>query len=212
MLPLPNLVAFLAAAIVLVIMPGPTVLFVIGRSLALGRRGGLLSVLGNAIGLVPIVVAVAFGLGALITSSVIVFDVIKYAGAAYIVYLGIQAIRHRKRVAAAMQEGMAPKSTARMLGEGFLVGVTNPKTIAFFLAVLPQFVAPEAGWVPGQLLLLGGIFIGLALLSDGTWALAAGSARDWFARSPKRVERLGATGGVMMIGLGGVLALTGSTK
>lgn len=212
MLPLPNLLAFLAAAIVLVVMPGPTVLFVVGRSLALGRRGGLLSVLGNAIGLVPIIVAVAFGVGALIAESVVVFTIIKFAGAAYLVYLGIQAIRHRRRTAESVQARLAPKPAWRMLAEGFLVGVSNPKTIAFFLAVLPQFVAPHAGWVPGQLLLLGGIFVVLALLSDGTWALAAGSARDWFARSPRRVERLGATGGVMMIGLGGVLALTGAEK
>lgn len=210
MLPLPNLLAFLAAAIVLVIMPGPTVLFVVGRSLALGRRGGLLSVLGNAIGIVPVIVAVSFGVGAIITQSIVVFTILKFAGAAYIVFLGVQAIRHRKRTAETMAAGVAPKSTRRMLGEGFVVGITNPKTIAFFVAVLPQFVAPEAGWVPGQMLLLGGIFLVLALLSDGAWALAAGSARDWFARSPKRIERLGATGGVMMIGLGGVLAVTGA--
>jgi threonine/homoserine/homoserine lactone efflux protein len=212
MLPLPNLLAFLAAAIVLVIMPGPTVLFVVGRSLALGRRGGLLSVLGNAIGIVPIIVAVSFGVGAIITQSLVLFTVLKFAGAAYIVFLGVQAIRHRKSTAENMTAGVAPKSTRRMLGEGFVVGVSNPKTIAFFVAVLPQFVAPDAGWVPGQMLLLGGIFLVLALLSDGAWALAAGSARDWFARSPKRIERLGATGGVMMIGLGGVLAVTGAKE
>jgi threonine/homoserine/homoserine lactone efflux protein len=211
MLPLPNLLAFLAAAIVLVVMPGPTVLFVVGRSIALGRRVGLLSVVGNAIGLVPIVIAVAFGVGAIVVQSEIVFTILKFAGAAYLVYLGIQAIRHRKQAAEAMRNGSrAPKSTLRVLGEGFLVGVSNPKAIAFFVAVLPQFVAPEVGWVPGQLLLLGGIFVGMALISDGTWAFAAGTARDWFARSPKRVERLGATGGAMMIGLGGVLALTGA--
>jgi threonine/homoserine/homoserine lactone efflux protein len=210
MLPLPNLLAFLAAAVVLVIMPGPTVLFVVGRSLALGRRGGLLSVLGNALGILPIIVAVSFGVGALIAESVVVFTILKFAGAAYLIYLGVQAIRHRRATAMAVQAGTTHKSTLRLLGEGFVVGISNPKTIAFFVAVLPQFVAPEAGWVPGQMLLLGGIFVVLALLSDGAWAFAAGSARDWFARSPTRVERLGATGGVMMIGLGGVLALTGS--
>lgn len=212
MVSLPHLVAFLAASIVLVIMPGPTVLFVIGRSLSLGRRGGLLSVLGNALGLIPIIIAVAFGVGALIAQSVVLFTILKFAGAAYIVYLGVQAIRHRRRTAETVVAGGAPKSTRRMLGEGFIVGVTNPKTIAFFVAVLPQFVDPAVGWVPGQMLLLGGIFIVMALLSDGAWALAAGSARDWFARSPKRIERLGATGGVMMIGLGGVLALTGAKE
>jgi threonine/homoserine/homoserine lactone efflux protein len=210
MLPLPHLLAFLAAAIVLVIMPGPTVLFVVGRSLALGRRGGLLSVLGNALGILPIIVAVSFGVGAIVSESVVVFTILKFAGAAYLIYLGVQAIRHRRATVLAVQAGATPKSTMRLLGEGFVVGISNPKTIAFFVAVLPQFVAPEAGWVPGQMLLLGGIFVVLALLSDGAWAFAAGSARDWFARSPTRVERLGATGGVMMIGLGGVLALTGS--
>lgn len=211
MLPVPNLLAFLAAAVVLVIMPGPTVLFVVGRSLALGRRGGLLSVLGNALGILPIIVAVSFGVGALVAESVVIFTILKFAGAAYLVYLGVQAIRHRKQTAATVQSGSAaPKSTLRLIGEGVVVGISNPKTIAFFVAVLPQFVAPEAGWVPGQMLLLGVIFVVIALVSDGAWAFAAGSARDWFARSPKRVERLGATGGVMMIGLGGVLALTGT--
>ncbi|MEO5534988.1 MAG: LysE family translocator [Pseudolysinimonas sp.] len=211
MVPLPNLLGFLAAAIVLVIMPGPTVLFVVGRSLALGRRGGLLSVLGNEIGMTPIVFAVAFGVGAIVASSVIIFTILKIVGAAYLVYLGIQAIRHRKQTAAAVQNSSAaPKSTLRLIGEGALVGITNPKAIAFFVAILPQFVDPRAGWVPGQMLILGGIFVGLALISDGCWALAAGSARDWFAKSPKRVERLGATGGVMMIGLGGVLLFTGT--
>lgn len=212
MVSLPHLVAFLAASVVLVIMPGPTVLFVIGRSLSLGRRGGLLSVLGNALGLIPIIIAVAFGVGALIAQSIVLFTILKLAGAAYIVFLGVQAIRHRRRTAETVIAGAAPKSTRRMLGEGFIVGVTNPKTIAFFVAVLPQFVDPGTGWVPGQMLILGGIFIVMALLSDGAWALAAGSARDWFARSPKRIETLGATGGVMMIGLGGVLALTGAKE
>lgn len=211
MTPLPNLLTFLTAAIVLVIMPGPTVLFVVGRSIAHGRRVGLLSVLGNAMGLAPVVVAVAFGVGAIVTQSSVIFTILKFAGAGYLVYLGIQTIRHRKQVAANVQDGArAPKSTLRVIGEGFLVGVSNPKSIAFFVAVLPQFVAPEAGWVPGQMLMLGGIFVGLALISDGAWAFAAGSARDWFARSPKRIERLSATGGVMMIGLGGALALTGA--
>jgi threonine/homoserine/homoserine lactone efflux protein len=213
MLPLPNLLAFLAAAIVLVVMPGPTVLFVVGRSIALGRRVGLLSVVGNTIGIIPIVFAVAFGVGAIVVQSEIIFTILKFAGAAYLVFLGIQAIRHRKQHADAVQNvPLRPKSTLRVLGEGFLVGISNPKAIAFFVAVLPQFVAPEVGWVPGQLLLLGGIFLALALISDGTWAFAAGTARNWFARSPKRVERLGVAGGAMMIGLGGVLALTSSQK
>src|SRR5690606_14346281 len=145
----------------------------------------------------------------LVTQSVVVFTVVKVAGAAYLVYLGIQAIRHR-RAGVVTDAPAVPRSAARLIGEGFLVGVTNPKTIAFFVAVLPQFVAHGAGAIPLQLAELGLVFFAMALAMDGTWALVAGTARTWFARSPQRVERLGATGGVMMIGLGGVLLVTGS--
>jgi len=207
--PVENLWAFVVASVVLIVIPGPSVLFVIGRSLALGRMGGLLSVLGNAIGMVPLVAAVALGVGALVAQSVLVFTIIKFAGALYLVYLGIQAIRHRADAAAAVNGEVAARSHWRQLGEGFVVGVTNPKTIAFFVAVLPQFVSFTAGAIPLQLFELGVVFILLALLCDSVWALAASAAGTWFARSPKRASHLAATGGVMMIGLGGVLALSG---
>jgi threonine/homoserine/homoserine lactone efflux protein len=207
--PVENLWAFVLASVVLILIPGPSVLFVIGRSLALGRLGGLLSVLGNAIGMVPLVAAVALGVGALVAQSVVIFTIIKFAGALYLVYLGVQAIRHRADAAAAVNGAVATRSHWRQLGEGFIVGVTNPKTIAFFVAVLPQFVDFTAGSIPLQLFELGVVFIVLALLCDSVWALGASAARDWFARSPKRAAHLAATGGVMMIGLGGVLALTG---
>lgn len=210
MVPASNLLGFALASVVLIVIPGPSVLFTIGRSLALGRIGGLLSVLGNALGVLPLVVAVALGVGALVAESVVVFTVIKFVGALYLVYLGIQAIRHRADAAEAATGTLAPRSHWRQIGEGFLVGVTNPKTIAFMVAVLPQFVDYSAGFVPMQLAELGVIFVVLALCCDSIWALAAGSARDWFARSPKRISRLSATGGVMMIGLGGVLALSGN--
>ena len=210
MVPVENLWAFVIASIVLIVIPGPSVLFVIGRSLALGRLGGLLSVVGNAIGMVPLVAAVALGVGALVAQSVVVFTVIKFVGAAYLVYLGVQAIRHRADAADAVNGQAPPRSHWRQLGEGFVVGVTNPKTIAFFVAVLPQFVSFSAGSIPMQLFELGVVFIVLALICDSVWALAASAARNWFARSPKRAAHLAATGGVMMIGLGGVLALTGN--
>ena len=210
MVPVENLWAFVAASVVLIVIPGPSVLFVIGRSLALGRLGGLLSVFGNALGMLPLVAAVALGVGALVAQSVVLFTIIKFAGALYLVYLGIQAIRHRADAAAAVNGEVSPRSHWRQLGEGFVVGVTNPKTIAFFVAVLPQFVDFTAGAIPLQLFELGVVFIVLALLCDSVWALAASAARDWFARSPKRAAHLAATGGVMMIGLGGVLALTGN--
>ncbi len=210
MVPVENLWAFVIASIVLIVMPGPSVLFVIGRSLALGRLGGLLSVLGNALGMIPLVAAVALGVGALVAQSAVLFTIIKFAGAAYLVYLGIQAIRHRADAAAAVN-GQAPsRSHWRQLGEGFVVGVTNPKTIAFFVAVLPQFVSFGAGSIPLQLFELGVVFILLALACDSVWALAASAARDWFGRSPRRASHLAASGGVMMIGLGGVLALSGN--
>jgi threonine/homoserine/homoserine lactone efflux protein len=205
-----NLWAFVVAAVILIVIPGPSVLFTIGRSLALGRVGGLLSVLGNALGVLPLAAAVALGVGAVVAQSVVLFTIIKFAGAAYLVYLGVQAIRHRADAAASVDRKAAPRSHWRQLGEGFVVGVTNPKTIAFFVAVLPQFVSFSAGSIPLQLFELGVVFIVLALICDSVWALAASAARSWFARSPKRLEHLSATGGVMMIGLGGVLALSGN--
>ena len=212
MVSLPTLLTFALAAMAIIVLPGPTVLFVIGRTLALGRVGGLLSVVGNALGLVPVIAAVALGLGALVTQSVVLFLVIKFAGAAYIVYLGVQAIRHRAAASGIAGVSLAPKTPLRLLSEGFLVGISNPKSLVFFVAVLPQFVNYSAGAVPLQLATLGLVFVALALVGDSTWALAAGSARAWFASSPKRVERLSATGGVLMIGVGGALAATGATS
>jgi threonine/homoserine/homoserine lactone efflux protein len=208
MIPVEHLLAFVLTSAVIVVMPGPSVLFVLGRSIAHGRRAGVLSVLGNALGTVPALVAVAFGVGAVVAASVVAFTVLKVAGAAYLVWLGVQAIRHRHDHARV--EAPKAATTGQLLRQGFLVGATNPKTIAFFVAVLPQFVAVEAGpaWV--QLLLLGVLFQVMAVVSDSAWALAAGTARAWFARSPKRMSTLSGAGGVMMIGLGGTLALSGS--
>ena len=207
MVPWPNLLAFALASALLIVIPGPSVLFVLGRSIALGKRGGLLSVLGNALGMLPAIAAVALGIGALVAGSVVVFTIVKVVGAAYLVFLGIQAIRHR-RERSMPDTSAVPRSTFRLLAEGFVVGITNPKTIAFFVAVLPQFIAHDAGSIPLQLAELGLIFFVLALIMDSIWALIAGTARDWFAKSPKRVERLSAAGGGMMIGLGGVLLVT----
>lgn len=208
MISVEHLLAFTVTAVVIIVIPGPSVLFTIGRSLALGRRAGVLSVVGNALGILPAIVAVAFGLGAVVAASVVAFTIVKLVGAAYLVYLGVQAIRHRHDHVAGTVTG--PTSSGRLLWQGFIVGITNPKTLAFFVAVLPQFVDPAAGPVWAQLLLLGLTFAALALACDSVWAMAAGTARGWFARSPRRISTLSGTGGVMMIGLGGTLALTGS--
>lgn len=209
MVPSPNLLAFAFAALLLIAVPGPSVLFVIGRTLALGRKGGLLSVLGNAAGELVQIAAVALGVGVVLAQSVALFSVVKFAGAAYLIYLGIQAIRHRGKGPTAA-DPTRPASTFRVLREGFIVGATNPKSIVFFVAVLPQFVDYPAGGIPFQLATLGALFLLIALVSDSGWALIAGTARRWFASSPRRIAALGTTGGVMMIGLGGTLALVGN--
>jgi len=210
MVPWPQLLAWALTSAVIILIPGPSVLFIIGRALALGRRGALLSVLGNTLGALTIVIAVALGVGAVIAQSVVLFTIVKVGGALYLVWLGIQAIRHRRRAAAAVTDGIAPYGRRRLLIEGFVVGVTNPKLVAFLIAVLPQFVVPAAGNVQLQLLVLGLVSTAIGWVLDSVWALAAGSARDWFARSPRRVERMSAAGGGFMIVLGGSMAISGA--
>ncbi|NGN94511.1 LysE family translocator [Nocardioides sp. KC13] len=202
------LLAFTLASLILIAIPGPSVLFVIGRSLSLGRRGGLWSVLGNELGgLIPIT-AVALGVGSLVAESVALFTVVKVLGAAYLAWLGLQAIRHR-RDGLSDATAIAPRevSSATVLRQGFIVGATNPKTIVFFVAALPQFVDFHAGAVPLQMMVLGLVFTAIAFACDAVWALAAGSARAWFERSPRRLAAVRGTGGGMMIGLGGTLLL-----
>ena len=208
-----HLIAFVIASILFIQLPGPSLLFTIGRALTVGRRDALLSVAGNALGLISQVVGVTLGLGALVATSAAAFTVLKLVGACYVVHLGIQAIRHRSDARLAMEspsEALPTASTLASVRTGFLVGATNPKTIVFFAAFLPQFVNPSAPAVP-QLLVLGLIFGALAICSDSCWALVASRARDWFASKPRRLDSLGVTGGVMMVGLGGALAATGTT-
>lgn len=199
------LLAFIIAAFVMVVIPGPTVLFTIGRAMALGRMGGFLSILGTAIGSIVLVVAVALGVGAVIAQSIVLFTIVKVLGAGYLIFLGIQAIRHRKDAARAMVSPQTSRSGWRLLTEGFVVGVTNPKSIAFFLAILPQFVDLHAGSVPAQLFLLGVIVVVIGVACDTVWVLLASAARSWFGRSPRRIEAMGATGGGLMIALGAFL-------
>lgn len=208
------LTTFLVASILFIQVPGPSLLFTIGRALTVGRTDALLSVLGNALGLFAQVVAVAIGLGALVAASAAAFTALKLIGAAYVVYLGVQAIRHRADARKAMVGGQGAdvvSSGWSSVRTGFLVGLTNPKSIVFFAAFLPQFIDDGAPAAP-QLLLLGLVFGVLAIASDTCWALAASRARDWFARKPERLDQLGATGGVMMVGLGAGLAVSGNAS
>jgi len=207
--PASHLLAFGLVSFVLIVVPGPNVLFVISRSLMLGRAAGVGTALGGQLGVYTQVAAVAFGVGALVARSVALFSIIKLAGAVYLGYLGVQAIRHRRALSAALQAPAERKSIVRIIGDGIAVGVTNPKSIVFFAAVLPQFADPSAGHVPGQMLLLGAVFMVIAVVCDSSYALVAGTARAWLARSPRRLEMVGGSGGLVMIGIGASLALTG---
>lgn len=213
MLPIAHLPAFLLTVYVLILVPGPSVLFTVSRGVALGRRAALATVLGNTAGLATQLVLVCVGLGSLLARSETVFAVLKLVGAAYLVVLGARAILHRRELAAALDVvGLTPRSLRQIVREGYTVGATNPKGLLIFTAVLPQFVEPSAGHATLQLASLGAVCVLVAILSDGTWALASGSARAWLGRSPRRLEMMSAGGGLTMIALGAALALTGRRR
>jgi threonine/homoserine/homoserine lactone efflux protein len=209
-LPTHHLVEFLITVYVLILIPGPSVLFVVSRGVSLGRRAALATVLGNASGFSLQLLLVSVGVGSIVARSDAVFTALKLAGAAYLVFLGVRNIRDRKAPAKLFgPTQVAPKSLRRIIREGFYVGATNPKGIIIFTAVLPQFIDRSQGHVTLQLLTLGAICILIALLSDGAWAIASGTARQWLGKSQRRLELLSGTGGVMLIGLGIGLAVTG---
>ena len=204
-----QVLGFAVACLIVIAIPGPSVLFVIGRALAHGRRTALATACGHAAGNFVVAAFVAVGLGAILQRSATAFVVVKVIGAAYLVWLGIQAIRHRRSLATAMEVATAPRSTWRAAGEGFVVGVANPKAYVLYAAVLPQFANPAAGHVTLQLVILCLVSLPIGLISDGTWGLVASGVRSWFARSPRRLELVGGLGGLAIIGLGVTLAFTG---
>ncbi|AJT69634.1 hypothetical protein T261_8037 [Streptomyces lydicus] len=206
-----SILAFAAMSLLVIVIPGPSVLFVIGRALAHGRRTALATVLGNLVGSYLLVTAVAWGLGALVEGSVAVFTGVKLAGAAYLVYLGVRAFRHRKEMRAADMEAPAGerRGDLRTILDGIFVGVTNPKGVVFFAAVLPQFVNHSAGRVPLQMMVLGLVPVAIGMITDTLWGLGAAAARSWFARSDRRLSMVGGAGGFAMIGLGVTVAATG---
>lgn len=206
-----SILAFAAISLLVIVIPGPSVLFVIGRALAHGRRTALATVLGNLVGSYALVIAVAWGLGALVEGSAAIFMGVKTAGAAYLVYLGVQAFRHRKELRAADMEAPAGerRGDLRTVLDGIFVGVTNPKGLVFFAAVLPQFVDHSAGHVPLQMMTLGLVPVAIGMITDTLWGLGASAARSWFARSDRRLSMVGGAGGFAMIGLGVTVAATG---
>jgi threonine/homoserine/homoserine lactone efflux protein len=209
-MPTPDrLLTFSLAALLLIVVPGPAVLFAISRALAYGRRVAFTSVAGVTSGTFTAAVLVAVGVGAVIQASALVYTAIKLAGAAYLVYLGVQAIRHRKALREAFAAKVAPIAGHRTFLQGYVVGVTNPKSVVFFAAILPQFVDPSAGHAGLQMVVLGGVFALIALASDTAWGMAAGTARAWFGRSARRLDMIGGAAGLTMVGLGLGLAVEG---
>jgi len=194
---------YLIATVLIILAPGPSVLFTIARAIAWGRVAAIATVIGNAFGMFLVSVLVAFGLGPLLQSSKLFYNSIQWAGGAYLIYLGYAAIAASRVDAQGMQktEGNKP-SFFTSLKNGFWVGVLNPKSIVFFAAILPQFVDQDKNNVTAQLLLLGAIFATIALISDGSYGLLAGTVRSWLAGDVKRLIFMRRFGGVVMIGLG----------
>jgi threonine/homoserine/homoserine lactone efflux protein len=204
-----QLLGFSVAALVMIVIPGPGVLFVVGRALSHGRRAALATAAGHAAGNYVVAACVSVGLGEILQRSAAAFMVVKVAGAAYLAWLGIQAIRHRKSLAEAFAAVAEPREGWRALRDGVVVGITNPKSYILFGAILPQFVNRGAGGVPGQMLLLALVAVLLGGVSDCAWGFAASGVRNWFARSPRRFELVGGAGGLAMIGVGVTVAITG---
>ena len=204
-----HLLVFAATAAVIIAIPGPSVIFLVSRALAHGYRVAVVSVLGNALGEYVQVIAVALGIGALVADSALAFSALKLIGGAYLIYLGIRTYRHRRSLASAI-ETVAPRRSGRLaFAEAMTVGVSNPKTIIFLAAILPQFVTRGSGSAPTQIMVLGAVFAVIAVVSDTAWVLLAGRFRVWFARSPRRLELVGGTGGLAIAAVGTGLLITG---
>lgn len=200
-IPLENLLTFIAFALVIIAIPGPSVMFAISRALVLGRRGAILTVVGNGIGVFIQALAVSVGLGVLIESNEVLLTVIRLSGAAFLIYLGINAIRHR-RDGLDLSAPISTPSSAHVLRESIVVGLANPKTIVFFSAAFPQFVVSGGAPIVVQMIQLSVIFVIFGISGDAIYALSAGAARDWFAKSAGRVIAMRTIGGVAMTTLG----------
>ena len=204
-----DLLLFISAALVLLFIPGPAVLYILARSVEQGRRAGLASASGIATGTLAHVLAATLGLSALLLSSAIAYSVVKYAGAVYLLYLGIKKFRERPAVRDELKQVPA-LPLRRIYAQGILVQVLNPKTAIFFFAFLPQFVNPARGHVSLQFFVLGMIFILLGLSSDSVWALTAGSAAGWLRQNQAFIRNERYISGTVYLGLGMATAVSGS--
>ena len=202
---------FAAASLAFLVIPGPSVFYIVTRGLAQGRRAAVTSMLGVQAGVLVHVVAAAFGVSALIASSATAFTIVKYAGAAYLVLLGVRKLLARDD-GDTEPEPVGSSSGSRLFWQGVIVNVLNPKTALFFLAFLPQFVDPAAGPVAPQMLVLGTLLVGLGVLSDGTYALLAARAGQSLRRAAARRRRLERLSGGVFICLGAVAALASEPR
>jgi threonine/homoserine/homoserine lactone efflux protein len=200
-----QLLALAATSFVIIAVPGPSVLFIVGRALAHGRATAVFSVLGNALGSLLAALVIAVGLGPVLQRWDVLLEVVKLAGAAYLVWLGVQALRGAGHVTAP-DAGDRPPHAVR---DGVVVGISNPKVFVMFAAILPQFVDPDRGSVPLQMAVLSLVPIVVGLVCDNVWGLAAARVRSAFVGRPERLRRVTRVGGVSMIGLGAVTAFTG---
>lgn len=208
MIELSQLLTFSLAAFILIVIPGPAVLFVIARSIEQGRLAGIVSVLGVSLGALGHTVAAAFGLSAILATSAVAFSVVKYLGALYLIYLGIQAWRSKGENSAEITITRQPLWT--IFRQGVIVNILNPKAALFFLAFLPQFVDPTRGVAWMQVMLLGFIFVAIALVSDSVYALLAGSFGRLLQNNPRLQKRQKQASGAIYIALGLTAAFSGS--
>ena len=194
------LTLFLVTALLILVVPGPAVLYITARSIDQGRMAGLVSVLGVATGSLVHVAAAAFGLSALLLSSAVAFSVVKYLGAAYLIYLGIRKLLVKEELQE-LESGREQKFSRTYL-QGIVVNVLNPKTALFFFAFLPQFVDPSRGAVALQIMLLGAMFTVMGVLSDGSYALLAGTLGGWLKGNLRALRAQRYFAGTVYIGLG----------
>lgn len=200
------------ASVVLLVVPGPSVMFVIGRALSYGRSNAIASIIGNSVGCYTVGVLIAVGLGPVLERSEIIFLLVKWVGVCYLIFLGVQAICSAGTLAADQLDGASASrgSLWSAIRAGFVVGLTNPKVLVLFTAIVPQFVNPMAGGTTLQLLLVGLVPILVGLITDAGWALLAGRARTWLADSPSRITVLGRLGGLCILGVGVSVAISGN--
>lgn len=194
---------YLVAAMIIILAPGPSVLFVIARAIAWGRATAVATVAGNVTGAFTLSLMVAFGLGPILQRSESAYIGVQLLGGLYLIYLGVDALRHSKIHAEDMvNQGDIRPSAFRSIRDGFWVGALNPKGLVFFAAILPQFIDRDSSSVTSQLVLMGATFAVLAFFSDGMWGIIAGTVRQWMATSPSRLVFMRRIGGAVMITLG----------